>query len=113
MGFTQTYGVDYQETFAPVAKMNSIRVLLSLASNLDWPLHQFDVKNAFLHGDFEEEVYMDIPLGFEDVKTKGKVCLYANYFMDLNSLLGLGLRDLLGPCCDMVSNRVKLIILCL
>ena len=73
-GFTQTYGVDYQETFAPVAKMNSIRILLSLAANLEWPLHQFDVKNAFLNGDLEEEVYMDIPPGFEDTKTYGKVC---------------------------------------
>ncbi|CAL5321498.1 unnamed protein product [Camellia sinensis] len=63
----------YNLTFAPVAKMNSVRVFLSLASNLDWPLHQFDVKNAFLHGDLEEEVYIDIPPGFEDVKTIGKV----------------------------------------
>jgi hypothetical protein len=43
-GFTQTYGIDYEETFAPVAKMNSIRVLLSIVANLDWPLHQFDVE---------------------------------------------------------------------
>jgi hypothetical protein len=43
-GYTQTYGVDYQETFSPVAKLNTIRVLLSLAANHDWPLHQFDVK---------------------------------------------------------------------
>ncbi|GMP38743.1 hypothetical protein CsSME_00009881 [Camellia sinensis var. sinensis] len=82
-GFTQTYGIDYQETFAPVAKMNSVRVLLSLAANLDWPLYQFDVKNAFLHGDLEEEVYMDIPPGFENHQTEGKVCklrksLYGN-----------------------------------
>ena len=42
--------------------MNSIRVLLSLAVNLDWPLLQFDIKNAFLNGDLEEEVYMDLPL---------------------------------------------------
>ncbi|KAL6318435.1 hypothetical protein AAG906_041201 [Vitis piasezkii] len=54
-GYTQTYGVDYQETFSPVAKLNTMRVLISLAANLDWPLHQFDIKNAFLHGDLEEE----------------------------------------------------------
>ena len=45
-GFTQTYGIDYEETFAPIAKMNSIRVLLSIAANLGWPLQQFDVKKC-------------------------------------------------------------------
>ena len=73
-GFTQTYGVDYQETFAPVAKMNSIRILLSCAANLDWDLQQFDVKNAFLHGDLEEEAYMKIPPGFDNEQSQGKVC---------------------------------------
>jgi hypothetical protein len=56
-GYTQTYGVDYEETFAPVAKMNTIRILISCAANLGWDLHQLDVKNAFLHGDLQEEIY--------------------------------------------------------
>lgn len=58
-GIHNLYGIDYQETFAPVAKLNTMRVLLSLVSNQDWPLHQFDVKNAFSHGDLIKEVYMD------------------------------------------------------
>uniref|UniRef100_A0A2N9GKU7 Uncharacterized protein n=1 Tax=Fagus sylvatica TaxID=28930 RepID=A0A2N9GKU7_FAGSY len=73
-GYTQTYGIDYQETFAPVAKINTIRVLLSLAANLEWPLQQFDVKNAFLHRDLEEEVYMDFPPGFSTSSESRKVC---------------------------------------
>lgn len=73
-GYSQTYGIDYQETFAPVAKLNTICALLSIAANLDWPLYQLDVKNAFLNGDLSEEVYMAIPPGFETSLTKGKVC---------------------------------------
>ena len=56
--YIQTYGVDYQETFSPIAKLNIVRLLLSLAINLDWPLHQFDVKNVFLHDDLKKEVYI-------------------------------------------------------
>ena len=74
-GFTQTYGIDYQETFAPpVAKINSIQILLSLVVHFTWPLHQLDVKNAFLNGDLEEEVFMDLPPGFEEKLEKKKVC---------------------------------------
>ena len=73
-GYTQTYGIDYQETFSPIAKLNIVLVLLSLAVNLDWSLHYFYVKNSFLHGDLEEEVYMYIPLGFEISSKAEGVC---------------------------------------
>ena len=72
-GYTQAYGIDYQETFALVAKMNFVRVLLSLTANLDWPLQKFDVKNVFLHGNLEE-VFMDLPLGFEGKFSSEKDC---------------------------------------
>ena len=73
-GYTQTYGIHYQETFALVAKMNTIKILISLAVNLDWPLNQYDIKNAFLHGDLKEEIYMKCPPGYEGIRSKGNVC---------------------------------------
>ena len=50
-GYNQTYGTDYGETFVPIAKMKKIRTLIALAVQLNWPLQQYDVKNAFLHGE--------------------------------------------------------------
>jgi hypothetical protein len=70
-GFQQTQGLDYDETFAPVAHMTTVRTLLAVASS-SWPISQMDVKNAFLHGDFTEEVYMQPPLGV--VSPLGYVC---------------------------------------
>jgi len=68
--------VDYFETFSPspVTKLNSICVMISLAINLSWPLFQLDVKNAFLHGDLAEEVYMHQPLGFVASLNPALVC---------------------------------------
>ena len=60
-GYTQTYRVEYSESFSPIAKIDTIRVLFNVAANLDWPLHQFHVKNSFLHGELQEEVYMEAP----------------------------------------------------
>lgn len=73
-GFTQTYGIDYQETFAPIAKLNVVWVLPSLTTNLNWALQQLNVKNTFLNGDLKEKVYMHMSPGFEDQEGKNKVC---------------------------------------
>eukprot|EP00253_Pinus_taeda_P014026 PITA_14026 len=63
-GFSQVEGVDYTETFSPVAKMNSIHLVLSLSSSFKWGVHQMDVKSTFLHGDLHEEIYMGQPTRF-------------------------------------------------
>ena len=63
-GFSQVEGIDYIETFSPVAKMNSIRLVLSLATSLKWEVHQMDVKSTILHGDLREKIYMEQPPGF-------------------------------------------------
>ena len=73
-GFTQAYGIDYTETFSPVVRLNSVRVLLSLAVSQDWSLHQLDVSNAFLYGDLEEQVFMEQPTGYVAQGESSKVC---------------------------------------
>ncbi|GKB12366.1 ribonuclease H-like domain-containing protein [Tanacetum coccineum] len=67
-GSSQQLGVDFDETFSPVVKPATIRTVLSLAVSRKWPIHQLDVKNAFLNGDLSETVYMHQPPGFVDAR---------------------------------------------
>ena len=70
------------DTFSPVAKLTSVRILNSLAATYNWPLFQLDVKNAFLHDTLNEEVYMEQPLGFvAQGKPGGLVCKFKNFFI--------------------------------
>jgi hypothetical protein len=74
-GFSQQYGIDYDETFSPVVKPATIRVVLSIAASQSWPIHQLDVKNAFLHGHLQETVFCQQPPGFIDPSAPDHVCL--------------------------------------
>jgi hypothetical protein len=62
-GYAQTYGIDYEETYSLVAKMTIVRVIIAMEVAKGWSLHQMDVKNVFLHGNLQEEVYMEQPPG--------------------------------------------------
>src|SRR5712692_1408941 len=73
-GFMQIPGIDYDETFSPVARFESLRLLLVLAALENWEIHQMDVKSAFLNGILNEEIYMEQPQGFIAAKQENKVC---------------------------------------
>lgn len=66
-------GIDFQESFSPVAKVVTVRILLTVAAASSWVLHQLDINNAYFHGHLEEEVYMEALEGYDKVG-KGEVC---------------------------------------
>ena len=74
-GYTQVEGLDFGETYAPVARLESIRILIAYATNHDFKLYQMDVKSAFLNGPLQERVYVEQPPGFEDPKKPNHVYL--------------------------------------
>ena len=72
-GYVQQYGVDFEETFSPIARFETVRLVLALAAQMQWPIYQFDVKSAFLNGDLQEEVYVAQPEGFVKKGNETKV----------------------------------------
>ncbi|KAI3493588.1 hypothetical protein L1887_40790 [Cichorium endivia] len=72
-GYSQTEGLDYDETYAPVARLEAIRIFLAYAAHKNIIVHQMDVKSAFLQGDLQETVYLQQPPGFEDVSRPNHV----------------------------------------
>lgn len=73
-GFTQTAGLDFFDTFSPVVKPATVRIILSIVATLNWPVHQVDINNAFVNGALQEIVYMAQSLGFEDKSKPNYVC---------------------------------------
>ena len=73
-GLRQIQGIDYEETFSPVAMIKSVRILLAIAAYFDYEIWQMDVKTAFLNGMLSEDVYMMQPEGFVNPRYAGKVC---------------------------------------
>nr|GFB59135.1 retrotransposon protein, putative, Ty1-copia subclass [Tanacetum cinerariifolium] len=73
-GFTQTYGVDYKETFSPITDIRAIRILIAIVAFYDYEIWQMDVKTTFLNSYLDEDIYMVQPEGFIDPKHPRKVC---------------------------------------
>lgn len=92
-GYIQPEGIDFTDTFSPVAKLNSVKLLLSLADVFDWSITQLDISNAFLNGDLDEEIYMKLPLGTHLERGTFLLMLFAslkNPFMVSSKLLDSG-----------------------
>ena len=69
-GYRQKHGIDYHETFAAVSRMDSVRSIVASAVLRGWKLHQFDAVTAFLHGDVDSSIYMELPEGFEEARIR-------------------------------------------
>jgi hypothetical protein len=85
-GFSQDEGINYNETFAPISKINSTHRVLPLAASHKWKVHQMDFKSTLLHGDLQEEIYMEKPLGYVQ-NDSNLVCHFKKYLYGLKQAL--------------------------
>ncbi|PWA63339.1 zinc finger, CCHC-type [Artemisia annua] len=82
-GFTQTFGIDYEETFSPVADIRAIRILIAIAAYYDYEIWQMDVKTAFLNGRLDEDIYMEQPEGYVNPEFPNRVCKLQRFIYGL------------------------------
>jgi hypothetical protein len=111
-GFSQKEGVDYEETFSPVTRYASIRVVISISLVMRWRIHQMDVKTTFLNGIIEEEVYIEKPQGFEVHGRESHVCRIKKSLYRLKQHPGHGILGLMDTCRVWDLPRVRWILTC-
>jgi len=109
-GFSQIAGSDYNETYSPVVKPTTIRVVLSHAISAAWPIHQIDVNNVFLNGDIHEDVYMQQPPGFQSYLLIS-CASFRKLYMASSKRRARGLKSYVLPWNLLVSILLKVITL--
>lgn len=108
-GKSQQEGVDYNETFSPVVKPATIRTVLDVSLAKSWPIHQLDVKNAFLHGELDETIYMHQPPGYVDKQFPHHVCRLRKAIYGLKQAPRAWNSRLQSMCVTWASLRPKVI----
>ncbi|KAL0413673.1 UNVERIFIED_CONTAM: Retrovirus-related Pol polyprotein from transposon TNT 1-94 [Sesamum radiatum] len=108
-GYSQQHGIDYTEVFAPVARMDTVRMIIALAAQKDWKIFQLDVKSAFLHGELREDVYVEQPRGYEKKEVSTWSISYTKLCTDLNKLHELGLVELKHTSAKKVSKSATIV----
>nr|KAJ0219165.1 hypothetical protein LSAT_V11C300121660 [Lactuca sativa] len=103
-GFRKNEGIDFFDTYAPVARISTIILLLALVAIHNLLIHQMDVKTAFLNGDLDEEIYMKQPEGFVMLGNKHKLCKLKKSLYCLNQATKHGIKSLMILSCQMVLH---------
>ena len=103
--------MDYTETFASVAKMDSIRIVLAIVASKRWEVHHMDVKSEFIHGEIQEDIYMKQPKCFQE--DPSLVCRLKKSLYGLKQALGLGMTRWTILCFHLALKHVNMILMCI